>query len=148
MSALSEILRRFRSHGVPGAPSVIAVPADRATEAAHELDPVFAALQPAQRLSREVVSAAESEALRRRARAHEQARQLLEGARSGAAAARAQAAASRLEAGEAECNRVLAEGRLEAERMARRAEERMPALVDQVVSRVLALAPPPRGAPR
>ena len=148
MSALSEILRRFRSHGVPGAPSVIAVPADRATEAAHELDPVFTALQSAQRLSREVVSAAEREAERRRAEAHEQARQLLEDARSGAPAARAQAAASRIEAGEAECSRILAEGRLEAERVARRAEDRMPALVDQVVSRVLELAPPPRRGSR
>ena len=148
MPALSDILRRFRFHGVPGAPSSVAVPADRDAEAERELDPVFAELRSSLQFSQEVVSTAEKEAERRRAYGHEQARQILDEARSGAAAARAQAAAARLAAGELECRRVLAEGRREAERVARVAETRIPALVEKVVEQVLVIAPPSGGSRR
>ena len=66
VAALSDILRRFRFHGVPGAPAVVAVPADRAAEVESELAPVFATLDAAQRSSRELVAAAQSDARRSR----------------------------------------------------------------------------------
>lgn len=147
MTALGEILRRFRFHGVPGAPSAVAVPADRAAGLEQELAPVFAALLETLESSNAVVSTAEREAERRRTDAQHNAHGLVQEARSGAAAARSQAAAARLVEADAECRRILVEGHREAERVARDAADRTPALVEQVVTHVLA-PPAARGGQR
>ncbi len=140
-----DFLRRFRVHVVPGAPAAVPAPADRRGELAAEVSPVFAALEEAQRDAAAIISAAERDAAADRASATAQAQRLVAAARAGAAAARADAAGQRLAAAERQRERVLAEGRVEADRIARVAPERMPDLLDEVVRRVLAQARPAGG---
>lgn len=144
MPSLGEILRRFRFHGVPGAPAVVGVPADRRERIEAELAPVFAALEDAQRAGDDLVEQASAEAQRLRAAAREEAQSILETARTDAAAVRAQAAAARLGEAQREREDTLARARSESQRILLSAEQRMPALVDEVVTRVFALAAPPR----
>ena len=85
----------------------------------------------------------------RTGRARRRRRQrLVAAARAGAAAARADAAGQRLADAERQRERVLADGRAEADRIARVAAERMPDLLDEVVRRVLAQARPAGGGPQ
>jgi len=137
--AVGDILRRFRFHGVPGAPIATGVPVDRAAEIEAELIPVFLLLEAAQFRATELVEEATVETARRRAAAAEQARRILVQARSQADAARAESAAVRL--AQAEGQRwTLAEGaRHEAERIARVSAERAPELVEELVRRVLSM---------
>ncbi len=141
MPALGEILRRFRFHGVPGAPTSVAVPADRTTELEAELAPVFAALEDAQRAAEDALAASERAAREHRSAAVVEAQWLVADARSGVIAARDAAASVRLAEADVECRRVRAEGRDEARRVAHVSAERIDALVDLVVARVLAWAP-------
>jgi len=142
MAILGDILRRFRFHGVPGAPSTIGVPADRTAELEAELTPVLAALDDSQRRAIELVSMAEHQAAQRRAAATEQGRRVIANARARAGPARAEAAAERLAVAEPERTKVLSTGVSEAERIWRLAGERTPALADRVVALVLALGAP------
>jgi len=139
MAILGDILRRFRFHGVPGAPSAIGVPADRTAELEAELTPVLAALDDSQRRATELVSMAEHQAAQRRAAAIEQGRLVVAEARARAGPARAEAASESLAAAEPERTTVLTTGVLEAERIERLAGERTPALADHVVAQILAL---------
>jgi len=140
--ALGEILRRFRFHGVPGAPAPAGVPAERGEELDAELLPVFSALENAQHLAADVAAAAARDAARRRADAVEHGRRLVAEARARAGAERAEAAAVYLARAEAERDQVLAAAQTEVDRIDRVAAERMPVLVDEVVRRVLALREP------
>lgn len=146
MASLSEILRRFRFHGVPGAPVIVGVPADRRQQIEAELTPVFAALADAQRTHDELIEQASAEAQRVQAAARDEARSIIEVARRDAAAARAEAAASRLTEAQSECQETLARARSESQRIVSVAEQRMPALVDEVATRVFALAAPSKQA--
>lgn len=140
MPPLGEILRRFRFHGVPGAPRSAAVPAEGATRIEAELAPVFSALEEAQRRSSDIVAAAEADAARRRAEAGERSRRIVAEAQAAAGPARAEAVDERLARAAGEQEQLRADGRLEAERIERVAAERTPALVEAVVRRVLLLA--------
>jgi len=140
MAALGEILRRFRFHGVPGAPSVVGVPADRTAGLRAELTPVFGALGEVQRRADELVTAAERDAARVRAEATGEARRILAAATDGRAAVRAEATAAGRARAEATRAGVLAAGRAEAQRVAAQASARTDALVERVVAHVLALA--------
>jgi cell division septum initiation protein DivIVA len=140
VAAPSEFLRRFRFHVVPGAPAAVPAPADRAGELEAEVAPIFAALEEAQRDARAIVADAERDAAAGRARAVEHGQRLIADARAGCAAARAAAAELLLADADRERDRLLADGRAEANRIARVAAERMPALIDDVVRRVLAQA--------
>jgi len=141
MASLGDILRRFRFHGVPGAPTAVGVPADRTAELEGELSPVFATLEGVQRRTAELETTAEHDARQRRAAAVEEGRQLIARARAGAAGARAQAVDARLALAEAECHEVLAAGQAEAQRIRGLAAERTDAVVELVVTQVLAVAP-------
>jgi vacuolar-type H+-ATPase subunit H len=145
MPALGEILRRFRFHGVPGAPTAAAVPSDRTAELEGELAPVFAALEGAQRSAGDATAHAEERARARRAEAAAEGQRIVAEARAGVAAARDEAASARLAAGEEECRRVRAAGQAEAARVRRVAAQRSDALVELVVAHVLALTGTPRG---
>lgn len=140
MAAPSEFLRRFRLHVVPGAPTAVPAPADRGAELAAEVAPVFAALEDAQRRAAAMVASAEREAAAHRARSAAQRERVVADARAGRAAARARSSERRLGDADRERERVLAAGRTEADRVARLAAARMPAVVDDVVRRVLAQA--------
>lgn len=148
MATPLDFLRRFRIHVVPGAPAAVPAPADRAGELAAEVAPIFAAVAPAQRQAEAIVSAAERDAAAHRASATAQGQRLIAAARAGAAAARDDAARQCLDDADRERARVLAEGRAEADRIARVAAERMPKLIDEVVRRVLAQAVPAGGGPQ
>lgn len=137
VAALADILRRFRFHGVPGPPGALGVPADRGTEVARELGPVFAALDDVQCQAHQLVAAAQSDAARLRAEASERARRIVAEARAGAGQARADAASSHLALGATERARLEAEARSEEERIAEVAAERMPAACRLLVERVL-----------
>ena len=139
MAALGEILRRFRFHGVPGAPTAAGVPADRTAGLEGELAPVFAALEDPQRHAVALLTEATHSAEQRRAAARDEARRLVVEAHSGAVAARAEAAAARLALADAECSAMRAAGHAEAQRVRLRAAERTDALVELVVLHVLDL---------
>jgi len=140
VAAPSEFLRRFRLHVVPGAPTAVPAPADRGTELEAEVAPVFAALEETQRRAAAIVQAAEHQAAAARARGAAHGERVVADARAGRAAARASASERRLGDADRERERVLAAGRAEVDRVARRAAERMPAAVEDVVRRVLAQA--------
>jgi vacuolar-type H+-ATPase subunit H len=143
-----EILRRFRFHGVPGAPSAVAVPADRPAELERELAPVFAALEAAEKTGRAIVDQALREADRRRAEATVAARRVVSEAVASGAAVRSEAAAATLAAAETTRNEVLAAARAEAARVAGLAAERVPALVEAVVAHALTFGAPDDGGAR
>jgi len=142
VASLGEILRRFRFHGVPGAPVAAGVPVDRGAQFEAELTPVFSALEDAQHHAEDVVGAATREAARLRADAAERGHRLLADARAGAGAAHSEGAESVLARADVERMSLLAAAGAEADRISRVAAERTPAVVDHVVDRVLALGDP------
>jgi len=142
VASLGEILRRFRFHGVPGAPAAAAVPTDRVGEYEVELAPVFAALEVAQHRASDLVAAAAMEATRRRADAVEQGHRLVADARAGAGSARTEGARAILSRADGERISLLGAAALEADRITGVAAERTPTLVDHVVRWVLTLEGP------
>jgi vacuolar-type H+-ATPase subunit H len=148
VAALGEILRRFRFHGVPGAPSSVAVPADRPAELERELAPVFAALDDAEAAARAILDRALREADRRRAEATDAAMRAVAEANASAAAARSESATATLEVAETTRTRLLEAARAEAERIADQSAERAPALVEKVVAHVLAFGTSESGGSR
>jgi len=145
VAALGEILRRFRFHGVPGAPSAVGVPADRPAEVERELAPVFAALEGTEATARAIVERAARAADRRRAEARVAATRVVSEATTGVAAAQAEAAAAAMQAAEPARIEVLAAAQTEADRVAGQMAERVPALVEVVVAHVLAFGRPEDG---
>ena len=142
MASLGEILRRFRIHGVPGAPVAAGVPVDRGAQFEAELTPVFSALEEAQHDAEDLVGAATREAARLRADAAERGHRLVAAARGDAASARSEGAQSVLTQAERECIALLAAAATEVDRISRVAAERTPAVVDHVVRWVFTLGDP------
>ena len=136
MFAFAGILRQFRS-GVPGAPVSAGVPVDRRAELEAELAPVLALLEQPQREADAIVSAARAEADRRRAVATEAATQFVAQARAAAAAEQRRAAADRLAGADAERRSLLDAAAAEADRIDRKAQERVPSLVTELAARLL-----------
>ena len=147
MAAVGEILRRFRFHGVPGAPAPAGVPVDRTAEIEAELAPVFSLLEAAQHRATELDEGATADAARRRGEAAEHVRHILAQARTEADAARMESATVRLAQAQREARELAERARLEAERIARVSAERTPGLVEEVVRRVLVLGEPTAGGP-
>ena len=148
MAAVGDILRRFRFHGVPGAPALARMPVDRSRELEIELAPVFSVLEPAQRRAREVIQETSAEAAQRRAEWASHAKRLLEQARSDAVTARAEAASGLLAQAEGQRRALIIAAREEALRVSDLAARRTPTLVEEVVQRVLAMGEPvPRSGP-
>ncbi len=139
MATLGEILRRFRFHGVPGAPVTFAVPANRSAELDAELQPVLALLDDDQKRVEDLLARAKRDADRRRASAIEQASRIVADARALQDSTRAEAATEVLTRAALERAALLAAAEREVDRVERAAAERTPALVDDVVRRVLAL---------
>ena len=146
--AAGDFLRRFRFHGVPGAPAPAGVPVDRSRALEAELAPVFALLQPEQSRVAQLIREASAEAAHRRAEWANHVERLLDEARSEAVAVRAQAAARVLAEAEGQRRALVTEAREEAQRVSRVAAERTPMLVEEVVRRVLAMGEPPPGSGR
>ena len=129
-----DILQRFRPAGTPGAASAPGVPADRVVELAAELEPVLALLAATQQDVARVRGDAEREAEQRRQQATERASAVVAAAHRQAGAERADAALRVRGQVEAENTARLADAEQAAEAVRRRAADRMPAVVEQVVA--------------
>ena len=142
MPAPSELLRRFRLHVVPGVAA--AVPVDHGVLLERELAPVFSLLRESQRRAESLVEEGRRQGDERRRQSSADAVALLAGARTEAATERSRAAAVRLDRAGEEQQEVLEAARSEAARIDAVAAARRPALVDEVVRRVLATGIPDR----
>lgn len=136
MFAFGGILRQFRG-GVPGAPTPAGVPVDRRAELEAELAPVLARLDGAQSEAGAIVAAARVEAELRRARATATAVQLVANARAAAAMEQQRATEARLAGADAERQALLDAAQVEAERINRAAQDRVPSLVTELAARLL-----------
>lgn len=129
-----DILQRFRPAGTPGAASPAGVPADRVSEMAAELEPVFALLSATQEEASRVRSVAEQEAEQRRVQAIARAGAIVAAAHRQAAAERADAALRVGRKVEEENVAALAQAEHAATAVRRHAAERMPVYLDRVMS--------------
>lgn len=139
MPAVGDFLRRFRFHGVPGAPAPAGVPIDRSRALEAELEPVFSMLEVAQTEARSIVDEAIADAALRRAQVAEHARSIVVRATSDAEVARAESMSEKLARAEDQRIVLLAQAGEEAGRIDRVSAERTPALVEEIVRRVLAM---------
>jgi len=143
-----DILQRFRPAGTPGAASGTGVPADRLAEATAELEPVIALLAATQDEARSIHSEAVRDAEQRRQQATERAGALVASAHRQAAAERAEAALRVSRDVEAETAARLAEADRAAAVVRERCAERLPALLDRVLTATRAALAAEQGAAR
>lgn len=143
-----DILQRFRPSGTPGAASSGGVPADRVTELSVELGPVIDQLADAQAEAERIRADAVLEAEKRRQAALRRASDLVAAARREMAAERADAATQVSRRVEEEDTELLAAAASEAAAVRRRADERMPAYVDRVLTGMRAILAQPEGKSR
>jgi hypothetical protein len=140
--ALRDVINRFRVVGPPGPAAPAAVPADRRTELAEELAPVFAALTDTRARARDIVRAAELEAARIRTEGDRRAEELLSTAAADRDAVRAAAFAAAQQMTTRQAARLGEDGRLEAEIVERRAAEHRPDLVARAMRKAHFLLAP------
>jgi vacuolar-type H+-ATPase subunit H len=122
-------LERFRGLG--------GVPAAAGGEAAAELAPVFAALDRLEGEAAEIHRRAELEAARRAQESEEQAQHILSEARGRADSERDDALKAGRRVTDAEVVSILQQAELDAQQIRRSGEQRLPALVADVLGRVL-----------
>jgi hypothetical protein len=133
---LSDILRRFRPAATPGPAAPAGVPVDRVHEAAAELAPVFAALQPSVVAAADALTAARAEAERRERAATEEAERIVADAQARVPAVQAEAAADEVAALDEQCAALERDAREEASRVHAVATAHRPPLVASLVARV------------
>ncbi|HET8680705.1 MAG TPA: hypothetical protein VFM54_02345 [Micromonosporaceae bacterium] len=138
MSRVRELLERFRPAGAPGAASGAGVPADRRAGVEAELEPVFAALDEAQRECARIREDAAVRAAARRVEVAERARAIVARARAGTPAERAAAAAETRRRGQHEIASIISHAEDDAEVVRRSAQRRQADLVARVVDTVRA----------
>jgi vacuolar-type H+-ATPase subunit H len=138
MPGVRDLLDRFRPAGSPGAATAAGVPADRCAAVTAELEPVLAALARVERTCDELRRDAAEAATRRVTEAHGRARAIVAHAHSEAPSVRAAAAAQRREQAAAELTRLVADAEATADDERRRADERLPVLIDRVLAAVRA----------
>ena len=143
MPTLRDFVGRFRPAGAPGAAAPAGVPADRVSERAAELGPVFDELREAVNEAEAIRAHAAREAERRRSAATQRVVELLADARREADSARSSAAAAVAASASGEEEAVLDRARTDAEVISRRASARLPQLVDRVIAAVEALGTVP-----
>jgi hypothetical protein len=138
MARARDFLERFRPRGTPGAAARPGVPADRQAERSAELEPLLALLAEAEAEVAQIRTAAQQGADRRRREGQDRARGVLAAGRSQVVADRAEIAAQAQRKGAAEAAAVRAAADAEAEAIRTRVKQRLPALVERVVSAVRA----------
>jgi len=130
---IAGFLERFRrSAGVPAAVG---------GEAATELAPVFAALDEIEHEVAALRERSDAAAARRLHEADEEAQQIVAEARERAAAERDEALRAGLQAAEVEADAILLRAEADASAVRKTGEQRLPALVTEVLVRVLETAP-------
>jgi hypothetical protein len=134
---LARFLRRFRRvASPPGRPGPGAVPADREARRAHELEAVLAAIDAVDREAREILAAADAEALRVKRESEVTARRLVEEAKDGAAAVRAAASARRRGDVDHLVATARSDGQAQAEEVAQQARARREDVAARLAERV------------
>ena len=138
MARAREFLERFRPSGTPGAAARPGVPADRLAERSAELEPVFARLAETEADAATIRAAARREADQRRLQGQERAQAVLATGRHQVAADRAELAAQVRHQASVETAAIISAAHDEADAVRTRAGQRLPAMVDRVVSDVRA----------
>jgi hypothetical protein len=138
MPRVKDFLSRFRPIGTPGAAAKAGVPADRAVEAADELEPLFAMLADTEAEVDRIRTSAETSIAEGHRLAAEHAEQLLAEARLGADAERADASAKARAAVDQEGARQLEVAETEASRIRVSAEARLDTQVAAILAEVRA----------
>ncbi|MCM4084359.1 hypothetical protein [Paractinoplanes hotanensis] len=136
MPGLRDLLSRFRAAGAPGAPGAAGMPVDLRTGVTAELEPVFAALAATTAECERRRAAGATEADLRVDEARRRAAAMISQAEGAAQAARATEAARVHELARTALVAVEGESRAAAEEIARRAADRLPGLVREVVETV------------
>ncbi|MEU1799462.1 hypothetical protein [Streptomyces sp. NPDC019937] len=136
MAGLRDFLLRFRPVGSPGRAAPGGVPADRTAELTAELQPPLSLLEGAEEEAGHIRDGAAREAAERRHAAERRAREIVESAQGRAREVRAATSARIRRDAEAEAAELLATARRESAAVRRRAEERMPRLLDRVADLV------------
>jgi hypothetical protein len=137
MASLRDLLQRYRPVGTPGAAARPGVPADRAAEAATELEPVLALLASTEDEMRRLREEARAEAHRIRKQAARQADELVASAHDRAAEVRVHAAAKARAAALPDGELLIEAARKNARSVRERAAARMPGYVDRAVATAL-----------
>ncbi|MCU7729423.1 hypothetical protein ODJ79_37390 [Actinoplanes sp. KI2] len=144
MPGLRDFLDRFRSAGPPGPAAPPAVPADHRSRQLAEVAPVFAALAPTVEQARDMVAAGAAEADRIRIDALREEQAILRAAEEDRPALYARAFAEARAAAKARGEERIATAGVEAERIARQAAARIPALADTATLQVRGALEPAR----
>lgn len=138
MPGWRDFLDRFRPAGAPGAASAGAIPIDRAAAAAAELMPLLERLDTAQDEVQRLRAAAREQAAQVRLAGGDEAAAVIRHARDHAETVATQLvsddSAAGADRGTASGGEGPADGRDAAAELTRRAEERLPDYVDQVVA--------------
>ena len=129
MGPIGGFLERFR--GVGGVPAAVG------EEPVLELAPVFAALDAFELEAAEARGHAETVAAHRLHKAEEGAKEILAAARGLADSERGDALKAGLRAADVEASQIVARAEADARRIDETGRQRLPALVDEVVARVL-----------
>ena len=129
MPGVRDILERFRAVGTPGPAAAVGVPADRKAALEAELAPVLAQLEETEDQCEQVRASAHARAEYVRTDAALRAAAIVADARARAEAERADAATRERERNDVQAAGDMARAEKEAELVAVRAAERMPALV-------------------
>jgi hypothetical protein len=136
MARARDFLERFRPSGTPGAAARPGVPADRLAERSAELEPLLALLAEAEAEAAQIRAVALQGADLRRHEGQDRARAVLAAGRRQVVADRAEIVAQAQRQGAAEAAAVRAAAEAEAEAIRTRVKQRLPALVERVVSAV------------
>jgi vacuolar-type H+-ATPase subunit H len=139
MLDISRFLQRFA--GVPGQPARAGVPVDRRAALEAELAPLFAELENAQRDSDEIVTRAKAESERLNATVIEERSTIVAEARARAAGEQTRVADARVAEAQTERRAIAETSKAEAERIDRIARDRIPAAIEDLVTRVLQASP-------
>jgi hypothetical protein len=134
MARSRNFLERFRPSGTPGAAARPGVPADRQAEQSAELEPLLARLAETEAEVVQIGTTAQQSADVRRLEGQDRARATLAAGRRRIVADRAEMVAQVRRQGAAETAAVLAAAQAEADAVRSRVGQRLPALVERVVS--------------
>ena len=137
MPRARDLLERSRPVGTPGAAAPVGVPADRVTELARELAPVFELLTGTEAESARIRDAATDETRARAQRATEEATRIVAAARRDAEAHRVDAATRVGRMAAQETTATIAAAEREVALIRRRSQERIGPYLDRVVGDAL-----------
>ncbi|MFI9080227.1 hypothetical protein ACIGW8_27825 [Streptomyces sioyaensis] len=132
MAGFRDFLMRFRPAGSPGRAAPGGVPADRSAELSAELEPSLALLERAETEARTIREQAARRAAETRRGAEREAAEIVARAHARAHGIRAESVDRVRRAAEAEAAELLASAEREAAVVRRRADARMPVLLDRV----------------